>query len=228
MLEVEKTLTPEESAFVARLDSAIEQAGGPAKVAARENVPVKTVYNWRGGKNASAALTLYRIARACGRSVDWLLGAQSAPDSGISFPDLAGEVVEVPILDVTAGAGWGVDNGEPEIASVMPFPRQELMRLGIKPENVRGLRSGGDSMWPTIGDGQLVLIDTGVVELQDGRIYAVGAPDGLRLKRIQRQMDGGVLLISDNKERYQPEHVPRHEAMHIRVVGRAFWTEKLL
>lgn len=227
MLEVEKALTPEEAAFVARLNGAIDKAGGPKAVAEREDVALKTIYNWKAGANASAAMALARIARACGKSTDWLLGAIEQAGSGISIPDMA-EIIEVPILDVAAGAGWSVDNGHPEVTGHLPFPRQVLRRLGIKPEKVRGLHSKGDSMWPTIGDAQLVLIDTGVVELQDGRIYAVTVPDGLRLKRIQRQFDGGIVLISDNKDLYEPERIPAHEAPRIQVVGRAFWTERLL
>jgi phage repressor protein C with HTH and peptisase S24 domain len=227
MSEVEKTLTPEEAAFVARLNGAIDKAGGPKAVAEREDVALKTIYNWKSGTNASAAVVLARIARACGKSVDWLLGALDQAESGTIFPDMA-EVVDVPILDVTAGAGWAFDNGHPEVTGHLPFPLQVLRRLGIRPEKVRGLHSKGDSMLPTIGDAQLVLIDTGVVELQDGRIYAVTVPDGLRLKRIQRQFDGGVVLISDNKELYEPERIPSHDASRIRVVGRAFWTERLL
>lgn len=228
VLKVEDGHVLAEELFVQRLSAAIEHAGGAAAVAARSDVPLKTVYNWKAGKNAAAAITLARIAAACRRPVTWFYGIGAKPDQEFNLPLPAGNVVEVPILDVTAGAGWGVENGEPEIRDMLPFPKTVLQRLGIRPEKVRGLRSGGDSMWPTIGDGQLVLIDTGVTDLHDGRIYAISAPDGLRLKRIQRQMDGSVVLISDNKELYQPEPVPKHEAMNIRVVGRAFWTEKLL
>lgn len=225
---MENGLALAEELFVQRLSAAIDHAGGAAAVATRSDVPLKTVYNWKAGKNASTAMTLARIAHACRRPVSWFYAVGPKPDQGEFLPNQAVNVVDVPILDVTAGAGWGVENGEPEIREMLPFPRVVLQRLGIKADKVRGLRAGGDSMWPTLGDGQLVLIDTGVTELQDGRIYAIAASDGLRLKRIQRQMDGAVLLISDNKDLYQPEAVPKHEAMNIRVVGRAFWTEKLL
>lgn len=228
MFDVKNSLSPDEAAFVARLNEAIEAVGGASVVSERETVALKTVYNWKTGANASAAMALGRIARACGRSVDWLVGVTDTPDQARAIPDLADRVVEVPILDIAAGAGSAVDNGEVAIREYMPFPRTVLRRLGIKPENVRGLRSSGDSMWPTIGDAQLVLIDIAGLDLRDGRIYALGAPDGLRLKRVQRHFDGGVVLISDNKDLYQPEIVPRDDAAGIRVVGRAFWTEKLI
>lgn len=227
MLDLENLLTPEEEAFVARLADAIQRAGGPAKVAAREDVPAKTVYNWRSGKNASTAIALARIAKACGRSIDSFFRPQNSPNEEGAPPDLA-EVVDVPILDAIVAAGAGGENGEPAIRARMPFPRTILRRMGIVPEKVRGLRAGGDSMWPTIGDGQLVLIDTGATELRDGKIYVLYAPDGLRLKRIQRHQDGGIVLISDNKELYQPELIRPPDTAYVRVVGRAFWTERLL
>ena len=83
-------------------------------------------------------------------------------------------------------------------------------------------------MEPTVPDGMLVLINTAVSDLQDGRIYAIRAPDGLRLKRIQRQIDGSVMLISDNRDKYLPETLSRDDAATIEVAGRAFWTERLL
>lgn len=223
----EDSTDPEEMAFIQRLRDAVERAGKAPAVAERSGVPEKTVYNWVGGRNASKALAFAKIAAACGVSVLALLGRADDATSGEASPELA-DAVRVPILDITAAAGNGFHNGDPQVTGFFPFPRSVLRRLGIKPEKVRGLRSRGDSMWPTISDGQLVLIDIGGIDLHDGRIYAISAPDGLRLKRIQRQMDGGVLLISDNKDLYEPERIPPHEADAIRVVGHAFWTEKLI
>ncbi len=83
-------------------------------------------------------------------------------------------------------------------------------------------------MEPTVPDGMLVLINTAARDLQDGRIYVIRTLDGLRLKRIQRQIDGSVMLISDNRDKYLPEILSREEAETIEVAGRAFWTEKLI
>jgi phage repressor protein C with HTH and peptisase S24 domain len=83
-------------------------------------------------------------------------------------------------------------------------------------------------MEPTIADGSLVLINGAAQNLVDGRIYALRAADGLRIKRIQRSMDGAVILISDNSDRYPPERLTSAEAETVLVAGHVFWTERIL
>ncbi|QCI65665.1 LexA family transcriptional regulator [Phreatobacter stygius] len=224
---MEKPLPPEEAAFVERLNAAIDRAGGATKVAPRSGVAVKTIYNWRTGVNATAALALHRIAKGCGISLDQLFGSSTIAGSGTEIPDLA-TYVDIPILDVVAAAGGGAENDQPNVIGRTVFARASLRNLGISPAKVIALRASGDSMFPTIADGQMVLINTDTTDLKDGAIYAIWAPHGLRLKRIQLQMDGGMLLISDNRELYTPEHIAAREANAIRFVGRAFWTERLI
>jgi len=195
------------------------------------NVPESSLKKYMRGAIVPSALALRRIGEATDRSLDWLSGRveteSGTVESGPGGPD-QDDFTRIPILDVTAGAGWAVENGEPSIVGYLPFPTVELRRLGVTPSRVRGIRSSGDSMLPTIADDKIVLINTAISDLKDGRIYALSVPDGLRLKRIQRQFDGAVLLISDNKELYEPDRVPPHEAASIRVIGHAFWTEKLI
>jgi phage repressor protein C with HTH and peptisase S24 domain len=83
-------------------------------------------------------------------------------------------------------------------------------------------------MEPTIMDRSCVLVDVTKRDLVDGRIYSLRAPEGLRIKRVQRQMDGSVLLISDNKDRYQAERLTAEDAERVSVLGRVFWADKLL
>lgn len=168
-----------------------------------------------------------KLAQICDVPIGWLATGDSQPVSGI-FPSASPDVVNIPILDVEAAAGAGAFNHGAEVLAELPFPAGFLRRLAIKPDTARAIRARGDSMEPTIPDGMLVLIDTSSREPIEGRIYAVRGPDGLRLKRIQRGVDGSVILISDNSTLYAPERIPEHEIDRVRIVGRAFWTEKLL
>lgn len=227
MPDVDKKLSPEESAFVKRLATAINDAGGPKAVSDRVQIPLKTVYNFRNGTNASVAVTLAKLAQACGLSLDRLVSGAGAAISGTQMPDQAA-VVQIPILNVVASAGGGSNNDGPEIVDHLPFSTAVLRKLGINPLAVRALRSRGDSMWPTIPDGVLILMNTAATDLVSGEIYVLHAPDGLVVKRVQRQMDGALLLISDNKDLYDVERVPPHEVERLTVVGHAFWSEKFL
>ena len=83
-------------------------------------------------------------------------------------------------------------------------------------------------MEPTISDGRLALFDVNSQSLVDGWIYVLRGPDGLRIKRVRLRMDGSVALVSDNKEKYDPEYLTREQAEHVHVLGRLFWAERAL
>ncbi len=225
-MNLKASLGHDEKLIASRIAEAVRENGGPAVISRASDTPIRTLSKYIAADATPSASALGRIARATRRSADWLLGLEHA-ESGTA-PLGQDTMVQIPILDVAAGAGSAVDNGEVEVIGQMPFPREVLHRLGIRPERVRALRGRGVSMEPTISDGALVLVNIAKERLVDGQVYALRAPDGLRIKRVQRQMDGGLLLISDNRELFEPERLPPHEAEQMSVLGRVFWTEKLL
>jgi phage repressor protein C with HTH and peptisase S24 domain len=214
-----------------RIDAAVKESGGVAAVSRGSNTPQRTLSKYMAGDATPSAIALGRIAMAVARPVDWFIHGAEAPEKTASLdvtaPDQA-DTTQIVILDVVAGAGNGIDNIEAEVVGYLPFSREKLRLLGIKPEMVRAHELRGDSMEPTIMDRACVLVDITKRDLVDGRIYSLRAPEGLRVKRIQRQMDGSVLLISDNRDRYQPERLTADEAERISVLGRVFWADKLL
>lgn len=191
-------------------------------------VSKSTYQRWLKGSTTPNVRELATVCDRLGLNPNSLFGIASASQSTPKKVN-SGTIVDIPILDVSAGAGAAVDNhDDAEIVAHMPFPLRFLRKLHIKPENVRAVRARGDSMEPTIANGMLVLIDVSFQELQDGRVYALRGLDGLRLKRVQRQLDGSVAIMSDNRDKYLPERLSREEAQAVEVAGRAFWTEKLL
>lgn len=80
----------------------------------------------------------------------------------------------------------------------------------------------GDSMSPYIEDGDLFLVDAGQVEVEDGMVYAILYGEDVRLRRLSRRFDGGVLLRPDNA-RYPEEVLTRDEAEQVTVIGRVIW-----
>jgi phage repressor protein C with HTH and peptisase S24 domain len=212
-----------DEAFTARLLEVVEAAGGQNALARKAGLSQSGIARLTSGGEPTLS-TLKAIARASNRSLSWL--ADGLDDSGES--DAPAGTVSIAILDLMAGAGAAVDNGEVDVVGHINFDEAALSRLGVKPDKVRALRCRGISMEPTISDNALVLVNTAKQPLVDGHIYALRAPDGLRIKRVQRQMDGGILLISDNREMFQPERLAPDEAEQVRVLGRVFWTEKLI
>jgi len=135
-----------------------------------------------------------------------------------------GEFVMVPRLDVhlSAGPGNGTTQVEIQFNEQQPqaFRADWVRQQHFKPKKLAAMTASGDSMEPTIHDGDSLLIDTSQTEVVDGRVYALWYDGGERVKRLFRLPGAGLRIESDN---------PRHRAIelgpeylgHVRVIGRA-------
>lgn len=215
-----------------RLAQAVDLAGGPAKVLRDSGVTPSTYSRYINEESEASAEKLGRIAEAAGVSLDWLvlnrgapiLEREAAPPPLPSGPDVA----MIPYLRAAAQDGRG---SPPEFGAdieKIPFSRSLLRKLGIGVEQLAFLRAIGDSMHPTIQDGAVVLVDRSKNEIVGDAIYVVSLDDELRIKRVRKNIDGTLSLISDNREAYEPEKLARSDAKRLMAHGRVCWTEKLL
>ena len=134
-----------------------------------------------------------------------------------------GEFALVPLYDVDAAAGHGAHIDQEPVKAQIAFRRDWLSQSSFNARNLVSLTARGDSMEPTIRDGDLLLVDTsqkGVVE--DG-IYILRVNNHLLAKRLQRLFDGTVVIKSDNPA-YERQEVPSSTADQIEVIGRVVWT----
>jgi len=76
----------------------------------------------------------------------------------------------------------------------------------------------GDSMAPTLKDGDRVYVDPSDLDLREGRVYMLEIPgDGHTIKRVRRLDDGELWLVSDN-----PKYRPWRPS-EMRVIGRVYY-----
>ncbi|MBW8320040.1 MAG: helix-turn-helix transcriptional regulator [Rhizobium sp.] len=125
-------------------------------------------------------------------------------------------------LDVEASAGNGALVDNEQALDFVAFQTRWLRRKGINPAAVRLLNIRGDSMEPTIRDGDIALVDTSINDIIDNAIYVLVVGNRLLIKRIHILMSGALRLISDNAL-YPHEDVPASEAEFVRVSGRVVW-----
>ena len=78
----------------------------------------------------------------------------------------------------------------------------------------------GESMSPTVMDGDLVMLDVGRRLVHGGGIYAIGLGDAISIKRLELLVGGRVRVISDNRKEYPPYEVDQAE---LRILGRIIW-----
>lgn len=122
-------------------------------------------------------------------------------------------------LKFEAGSGhiqWEIEEEEEPRTYSLAYLRAK----GIKPENARRVKIVGDSMKPTLFDGDSVLVDIGDRVVRDGKVYVMRYGDGFRVKRTLVRFDKSLVLVSDNKD--YPEEVISEEqaAQFITILGR--------
>lgn len=198
-----------------------------SELARRVKISQPTINALIHGDNASSK-HLHRIAAELGTSPAWLAG-ETDDDSPVAVaPSALEELTEkldlaiLPELEIGYSLGGGATIFEQyEQKGIVPFQRAWLR--GMMKGSIAELfvaRGDGDSMQPTILNGDIVLIDTAQKDIrQQDRIWAVSYGDLGVIKRVRRLPGGSYQLLSDNPS------VPPVECIdeEMFVVGRVIW-----
>jgi phage repressor protein C with HTH and peptisase S24 domain len=83
----------------------------------------------------------------------------------------------------------------------------------------------GDSMEPTLKDGDMVLLDTSQTFVSSGKIYGIRVDDELMLKRLNK-IPGGLEVVSDNRALFPPFAVDMDETASVEIIGRMVWSAR--
>lgn len=136
-------------------------------------------------------------------------------------------VVAVPRLALGASAGQGSLDEDERAAGVMAFDAQWLRGLGVKPQRVSIIRVDGESMAPTLSDGDEIMVDheDDAERLRDG-VYVLRLDGVLMVKRVAMgPRRDRFSILSDNP------HYPNWTDIDpgfVVIVGRVVWTGRRL
>lgn len=172
-----------------------------------------------------------QIASACGVSLLWLAAGEGPmrPENGSNVALRSRDLVRdgytlVPLLDVQAAAGAGAVVEQETVSAEVAFTAKWLRDRHINPSGARMLTAKGDSMEPTFRSGDTLIVDTSIDVVVDSSIYVVIFGGLLLVKRVQLRLDGGVVLMSDNKTAgYADEVIPAAQVPELRIAGRVMW-----
>ena len=130
-------------------------------------------------------------------SINWLLYGQD-PSSLVDSTDRYW-IKYFPSISVSAGGGAYDSEEEYEKLDIPDF---FVNIVGGKEnvQNIEAINVTGDSMEPTLNGGNIIFIDKTKQDASKDGIYAFVNENGLFVKRIQKRIDGGLDIISDNKE----------------------------
>ncbi|MBB3035401.1 XRE family transcriptional regulator [Alteriqipengyuania lutimaris] len=171
------------------------------------------------GKTGSRHIT--KIARELETSVAYLEGETDDPEADAPLPGAPREnMVEVAMVDLAYGMGGTFLSEHPD-SRMEEFPLSFLRNFTkADPGQLMIAEGVGDSMAPTIGPSDLVLIDRGQNNLNiDDRIWACAIGEIGMIKRLRVRGDT-VTLLSDNAN--VPEDRAADGELHLigRVVGK--------
>lgn len=156
--------------------------------------------------------------------------------SGIGDPIAGGEPVSefdrenfnedddrfVPIksLKIRCSAGAGQEPTYEDVTdeNALCYKRSWLQKNGFKAEKLVRLDVHGDSMEPTLYDGDHITVNLADTFIRSGHVYAFTYAGEYRVKRLERLMDGTVVVKSDNLD-YREEEISGGDEM-FRVIGR--------
>jgi phage repressor protein C with HTH and peptisase S24 domain len=128
--------------------------------------------------------------------------------------------VWIPRYQVQGRAGSMRESQHELIEKRLPFRRDWLNKKNLHVPALAMIEVDGDSMSPTLMHGDAVLIDTLQRAIQNGKIYAFRQEDGTRIKRLFRQMDGRVRVVSDNPDKVSYPDDWLAPGMDANVIGR--------
>lgn len=153
------------------------------------------------------------------------LGVDESLLGGPLVAPVAGDLISVPRLAVEASAGPGALASREETISRFGFDARWLRGVASAPQNVSAIAVRGESMLPTLSEGDEILVDRGDAadRLRDG-IYVLRVEEALLVKRIALNpagLGGRRLSIRSDNAAY-PDWEDCDPAA-VEIIGRVIW-----
>lgn len=131
------------------------------------------------------------------------------------------DLVTVYDIEVSAGNGYVAPDFEAQ-AGQLAFPPGYLRTITSAPVQALAIVTvKGDSMSPTLREGDVVMIDTTKRNLGFDGLFVLRMDGALHVKRVTRGGRGGqVRIMSDNRESYP---ATERELSEVEAVGKVLW-----
>jgi phage repressor protein C with HTH and peptisase S24 domain len=215
-----------------RLDEAMKSAGflNQQALADVSGVPQPTISRIlkNTAKKSPSGNTIKLLADACGVSFQWLYegnGPMARQNDGsisgiikVETDESVDKFVGIKMLKSVAFLGLDGVNADWEYEDEVPLsiPFSWLREKRLSANDLFAFRSTGQSMYPTIRDGALIVATRADTQTVDSKLYVVNHNGRPVVKRMEREA-GTWYLASDNPA---PEFRRRAVDNDTRVIGR--------
>jgi phage repressor protein C with HTH and peptisase S24 domain len=150
---------------------------------------------------------------------------------GISLPEFFAckdeskpDTVFIERLKARPRAGTGGLETDGEHAGFYSFHSQFIARKRGTEKSMKIFEVAGDSMSPTLSDGDLIMVNLADKDVRSGYIYLIRMEDELMVKRLENR-PGGILLIRSDNSDYADIPVNKNDpGIDLEVFGRMVWS----
>ncbi len=179
-----------------------------------------TIYRiCRGGSRPSLAY-LESLSEQFSVDLNWLITGERSNDEVVHKNQ--SELVIAPKFDVQASAGFGQVGFSEDISEHFGFSKQWLSsQLGVHSDQLAFVSVRGESMQPTLEDGDMILVDMSQNQVHREDVYLLHTDDGLMTKRL-KPLKTGIKVQSDNPE-FPSWEICGATDEQTRVVGKVVW-----
>jgi transcriptional regulator with XRE-family HTH domain len=171
-----------------------------SELASRAGLTQPTISGLERGESQTSG-SIASIAAALGVSALWLATGRGSREPQIKAREFSRvyrdgetqEEYEIPLLDAKGSCGNGrMHFSDPYETEQKTFviDARFIRRYSIKPDAVIAFYADGDSMASFIMHGDILVFNIAIDGLKSGEIYVLDTPDGLRVKRIHKRIDG--------------------------------------
>lgn len=159
------------------------------------------------------------LARVLNVNPLWLAFGE---EYGVLQKDVNEEFTAIPAYDLSASAGGGAVVGEERVKYRLMFRHDWLRSITRAPiEKLAVLEIVGDSMTPTLHNGDTALVDLTINYPVDDGIYAVQYDGHLMAKRIRIDPFRRLITVTSDNPAYAP--IADLSPEEVRVAGRIVW-----
>ena len=215
--------------FSSRLKEALGEST-PYAFAKKCGISESLMRKYLAGESLPSVERAWAMAKSAGVSLDWLASGE-APSASLGGPktgehgDGADDYAYIPLYDARVSAGFGSWTEGAHVLAKLAFTRYSLRKKGLDPANLSAIRVSGDSNEPDLRDGDTVVLDHSRTAVDQEGYYVILLSDHLYAKRLQRQIGGGMAVISANPA-YQTMLVAKEHLADLVIVGRVVWASR--
>jgi len=183
-----------------------------ALLAKKINVTGSSISQWERGETSPKGYNLLNLCEVFKCSPEWL-------NEGYESKVWNDNLISIPFYyDVNASAGIGryvIDESENELKIDKKHFKYNVLN------NLCAVCVSGDSMEPVLNDGSIIVIETHVESIRDGRMYVIRQGDLLRVKILSNEIYG--IRVRSYNGNYPDEKYDKSALNEIEILGVVIW-----